>query len=284
MTSSPPPETAWMTLRRGHRAGRQLRLPRRARCAVSAALVAALAWGCADDDSQGDGVAEHSLLVMAAASLSEAMPVIARDFEMRTGVGVDLVQGATHTLAAQIQHGAPADVFFAADEATIDRLVANGSIRGASVRRYVTGRLTLVWRAGVAPPAGLADLAAPRYAVVAIANPEVAPYGAAAREALRRAGVWEVLQPRIIQGENVSQAYQFVRTGNADVALVARSVVDTVASGFGIVDPALYGPIHQSAGIVGTSEHPAAQSFLDHVLSAEGQEILAAHGFAPVSQ
>ena len=251
---------------------------------VSAALVAALMSACTGVGSESGQANGGPLLVMAAASLSGAMPEIVRDFEERTGVAVDLAQGATHTLAAQIRHGAPVDLFFAADEATIDRLVASGSIRGTSVRRYSTGRLALVWRAGAAAPAGIADLLAPRYAVVAIANPEIAPYGAAAREALQQAGVWGGLQERIVLGENVAQAYQFVRTGNADVALVARSVVDTLTTRFITVDGALHQPIHQSAGIVKASGHPAAQSFLDHVLSSEGQAILTAHGFAPVSR
>src|SRR5690606_34685906 len=79
----------------------------------------------------------------------------------------------------------------------------------------------------VEPPVGPQALGESRYEVVAIANPEIAPYGAAAREALQQLGVWEAIEPRIVQGENIAQTYQFVQTGNADVALVARSVVDT---------------------------------------------------------
>src|SRR5690606_4802267 len=150
-------------------------------------------------------------------------------FESQAGARVDLALGSTGNLAAQIENGAPADLFFAADEATVERLVASGSIRPASVRTYVVGQLVLVWRDEVEPPVGPQALGESRYEVVAIANPEIAPYGAAAREALQQLGVWEAIEPRIVQGENIAQTYQFVQTGNADVALVARSVVDTAA-------------------------------------------------------
>lgn len=273
-------EPVQRTRKRTHREVRLARVPLRPLSAVL--LAAAVAAGCAGDGRAGDSAEERPLLVMAAASLAEAMPEIIRVFEQQTGVPVDMASGATSTLAAQIEHGAPADLFFAADEATIDRLVMGGSIRDASVRRYATGRLALVWREGSATPAQLADLMAPAYQVVAIANPEIAPYGAAAREALGRSGVWDALQPRIVLGENVTQTYQLVRTGNADAALVSRSVLDTANADFVDVDPALHDPIHHSAGIVATSEHSAAQPFLDYVLSPGGQAILATYGFGAV--
>ena len=129
--------------------------------------------------------------------------------------------------------------------------------------------------------ASLRAVADRRYEVVAIANPEVAPYGAAARETLQRLGIWDAVEPRIVLGENVAQTYQLVRTGNADAALVALSVVDTAASAHLAVDD-LHAPIRQAAGILGQSVHPAAEAFLEYVMSDEGQAIFAQHGFGRV--
>ncbi len=216
---------------------------------------------------------------MAASSLSTVMPALIEAFEGRTGATVDLVLGATRNLAAQIESGAPADLFFAADEETVIRLGASGSIRPSSVRTYAVGRLVIVWRDAVEGPASLEQLAESRYEVIAIANPEIAPYGAAAREALGRAGVWETVERRVVWGENVNQTYQLVQTGNADVALVAKSVVDPEAREFIAVDPERHTPIRQAAGILERSTNPAAEEFLAYVLGDEGQAILEEHGF-----
>src|SRR5690606_37123440 len=121
--------------------------------------------GCAGS-SENEGA---PLLVMAAASLNEAMPEIVARFEESSGQKVGLVLGATGSLAAQIENGAPADVFFGADEATAARLTANGSLRPETERIYATGGLALVWRAGITPPASLASVADPIYETIAIA-------------------------------------------------------------------------------------------------------------------
>jgi molybdate transport system substrate-binding protein len=251
--------------------------PWRERVAGAGLFLLLVLTGCGEGGG-GEGPGEP-LLVLAAASLNEAMPALLERFEARTGESVDLALGSTGSLAAQIENGAPADLFFAADEATVERLAASGSIRPGSVRRYAEGRLALVWRAGAVRPTSLRAVGEARYEVVAIANPEVAPYGAATREALRRVGVWEAVEGRVVQGESVAQAYQLVRTGNADVALVALSVVDTTPTELVPVDPALHAPIRQAAGVLERSVHPAAAELLAFVLSAEGQAILARHGF-----
>ncbi len=246
------------------------------------ALTPLLLSGCAQsDEPSGSGdPGDRPLLVMAATSLATVMPQLIDGFTGETGTLVDLATGSTGGLAAQIGSGAPADLFFAADEETVERLVASGAIRASSVRHYATGRLALVWRAGLEPPGGPEALIEGRYDVIAIANPEIAPYGAAARETLAKLEIWDTISARIIHGENVGQAYQFVRTGNADAAFVARTIVDTIRSPFLDVDPLLYRPLRHTAGILERSRHPAAEAFLDFVLSDQGQALLAEHGFA----
>lgn len=224
---------------------------------------------------------DEPLLVMANASMREAMAALIGRFEADSGTPVTLVLGATGNLSTQVENGAPADLFFSADEATIERLLRKGLIRESTAQVYALGRLVLVWRAGVEPPSSLNSLVQERYRVVAIANPEHAPYGFAAREALRTAGVLEAIEPRVVQGESVTQAYQFVRTGNADVALVARSVVEGDGKFLPIAD-SLHPPLRQAAGVLERSRHPAAADFLAFVAGAEGQSILGEYGFSAI--
>jgi molybdate transport system substrate-binding protein len=149
------------------------------------------------------------------------------------------------------------------------------------VEAYARGRLVLVWRDGTRPPTSLEALGDARYQAVAIANPEHAPYGAAAREALGRLGIRHAVESRIVLGENVAQAYQFVETGNADVGLVALSVALADGAPHLPVPDSLHDPILQAAGVLERSTHPDARAFLDFVLGAEGQAMLAQHGLGP---
>lgn len=227
---------------------------------------------------------EPPLLVMAATSLSEAMNALVVEFESETRMSVDLAIGATGNLAVQMEHGAPADIFFSADQSTVERLVASGRISLESVRKYALGELVVVVRDGVTAPATVADLTDRRFEVIAIANPETAPYGMAAQQALEHFGLREMLSARLVQGEGVAQAFQLVRTGNADAALVARSVVDSHSQPFITIDPASYSPIVHAAGILVDGDHERARLFLDFVMSVDGQKILADHGFRPVTE
>lgn len=247
------------------------------RLAIAALLL--LAVGCGSAEAHGTAMPREPLLVMAASSLSTAMPALVDHFESVSGTEVDLVLSSSGNLAAQVENGAPADLFFSADEATVERLVSRGIISRPSVRTYALGELVIVWREGTSPPASLEALADPRYELIAIANPEIAPYGAAAREAL--AGVWDRVAPRIVQGESVAQTYRFVQTGNADVAIVARSVIDTAATPSTPVDAMLHPPVRHAAGVLERSTNPASGEFLAFVLSREGQAILARFGFGP---
>jgi molybdate transport system substrate-binding protein len=208
------------------------------------------------------------------------MPALVERFEADTGLSVDLVLGATGTLAAQMENGAPADLFFAADRHTVERLVESGTIRGESVRDYALGELVLVWRPAVAAPTSLAGLVDARFEIVSIANPESAPYGAAAKQALLSTHLWNELSPRVVMGENVAQTYHLVRTGNADAALVARSIVEGTVPLL-VIDPAAYAPLLHAAGILEEGDAVRAQRFLDFVLSDDGQKILASYGFGP---
>jgi molybdate transport system substrate-binding protein len=251
------------------------------------ALVALLALmvtasGCGEDQRVRRAVAEP-LLVFAAADLQLALTELADRYTAGSGRRPDLVFGSTGNLAMQIENGAPADLFFAANQSFVERLAALGMVADGSRRVYAHGRLALVWRDGATQPHDLVALANPGYRAIAIANPEHAPYGVAAREALRAAGVWDQVRDRLVNGENIAHAYQFVRTGNADAGLVAVGLVLGPGSRPHLVVPeTLHSPLRQEAAVMRASPRSEeAIRFLEYVLSAEGQEVLRRYGFEP---
>ncbi|MDZ7778394.1 MAG: molybdate ABC transporter substrate-binding protein [Gemmatimonadota bacterium] len=255
---------------------------------VGVGLVAAVAGPVACDDGAGEaGDPSGELLVLAASDLALALDELARVHEERTGVDISVVLGSTGSLAAQIRHGAPADLFFSADTSFLDGLIEADQVDPATRTAYAVGRLALVAPAGRPLPPTVAALADGALEAVAIANPDHAPYGRAARAALEEAGVWEEIAPRLVLGESVAHALQFVRTGNADAGLVALSLVHAAGDGadeappaYRVVDADLHPPLRQVAGVVRASTRPEeARAFLAFVSSPEGRAILRGHGF-----
>lgn len=224
-------------------------------------------------------------MVLAASDLVAAFDELVPRFEAMEGQRVDVVMGSSGNLATQIRHGAPADLFLSADAGYVDALIAVGRIDAETRTPYAVGPLAIAVPPGRTPPPHLGDLRLPTYGTLAIANPDHAPYGMAAREALRTTGLWDELGPRLILAENVAQAVQFVRTGNADAALVAVSLVrgaDGATLPHRRVDPTLHAPLVQVAGVVEGSRQPdAARRFLEYLLSPEAQGILQGFGFEP---
>jgi molybdate transport system substrate-binding protein len=182
-------------------------------------------------------------------------------------------------LARQIENGAPYDLFLCANEQFVRDLTAQKHLIPVSVAAYATGRLGL-WSAH-GTPAGLAALTDSRIRLIAIANPQHAPYGAAARALLERAGLWTRLQPKIVLAENVRQAYEYARTGNADVVITSWTLLKA-EPGAKLLPENGHPPIRQSGGIVtGTQRGIEARAFLRFLLSPAGQSILHAGGLFP---
>lgn len=221
------------------------------------------------------------LTVSAASDLTFAFEELGTLFEQETGIPVTFNFGSTGQLAGQIENGAPVDVFVAAHISFVERLAEQGLVLTDTVTVYGEGRLVL-WQRSDAPfrVHTLEDLRRPEVQRVAIANPDHAPYGMAAREALQKAGLWEKIQPKLVIGENVRQTLQYAETGNVDVAIVALALALHGQGQWALVPPDLYSPILQAMAVVTGSPHEeAARAFVRFVSGPKGQAVLQRYGF-----
>lgn len=265
--------------------------------AVGRALPAALAalWLAVAGVAPGRpppamGATEAPVTVAAAASLQGVMRDVSRAYAAAGGTPPTLVFGASGSLARQIRSGAPYDVFASADARWIDTLAKGGHIVPGTERTYALGQLALVAHRAellqglpkVLGAAELARLRAPQVRVLALANPATAPYGAAAKAALERAGLWDALHDRVVYGENVRQALTFVDTGNADAALTATALVLGTRRHWRSVATELHPPIRQTVALVARSKRQAAaRRFVAFLVSPQAAAILERHGLKP---
>jgi molybdate transport system substrate-binding protein len=219
--------------------------------------------------------------VAAAANLTDVFGEIGGAFKAKTGVEVIFSYGSTAQLAQQIENGAPFDVFAAADTEHVDSLVSKQKLIGESRAVYALGQLAL-WipngeQNGVRE---LKDLGAQKIRFIAVAQPDLAPYGRAALETMKNAHLWETLQPKIVYANSISMAKQLASSGNADAAFTAYSLVlhdhGTVLK----VDPKLYHPIEQALAMVASAPQiDEAKLFRSFLLGPEGRAILAVNGY-----
>ena len=221
--------------------------------------------------------------VAAAADLSVAFPAVGKAFEAKTGKKVSFSFGASGLLAKQVAEGAPFDLFAAANVSYVDDAVKSGQCLGETKKNYAEGHLALWSKDSSKLPKSIEELTDPKYAKISIANPEHAPYGKAAEQAMKKAGVWEGARSRIVMGENVQQTMQFAQTGNADVAVVALSLALTAGGPYLALDPSLHEPIEQAMvvckGGANGGKPNEARAFEDFVASEEGRAIMRKYGF-----
>ena len=230
---------------------------------------------------------QEQLTVAAAADLQPVLKEIASRFEKETGTQVKLSFGSSGTFYAQIQNGAPYDLFFSADGSYPENLVVSGLVEPGSLYPYATGRIVLwaPFSAGVDVSKGLRVTADAAVRKLAIANPAHAPYGRAAEAALRKEALWEKVAPKLVLGENIAQTAQFVQSGNADAGILALSFV--LAPGmknqgnYYEIPQELYPPLRQTVVILKASKHQqAAQNFVDFMKRSEIKSLLSRSGFA----
>lgn len=233
------------------------------------------------------GLAQAQPVVVAASDLKFALEEVAVLFEKQAHQKVRLVFGSSGNFYSQILQGAPFQMFLSADEDLVFKLAGAGKTRDRG-KLYALGRIVIMAPHGSALKADneLKDLAAAlkdgRLRKFAIANPDHAPYGARAREALQHAGLWGQLQPRLVLGENISQAAQFASSGATQGGIIAQSLALAPSVGrlgtFALIPDAWHQPLRQRMVLMKNAE-PAAQAFYDFIGTPAAQAVMHRYGF-----
>ena len=230
---------------------------------------------CKDTNTSPD------LTVAAASDLMPAFEEIGRAFESVHKRKVVFVFGSTGMLMKQIENGAPMDLFAAANVSYIDQLDQKGLIIPGTKAVYARGRITL-WtpQESNLRLQGVADLSRPEVTRVAIANPDHAPYGLAARQALETAGVWDRVRPKLVYADNIRQTLQYAETGNVEVSIVALSLSMQSRGRWTLIPEELHKPIDQGLGIIKTTKNEQiARDFATFLNGPEGRAIMQKYGF-----
>jgi len=237
-----------------------------------AAMLSVAAEACADE-----------VRVAVATNFVSAMNALVERFEATSGHTVLVSSGSTGAHYAQIKNGAPFEAFFSADTERPRLLESEGVAVPGSRFLYAVGRLAL-WsaRAEYVDAEGKV-LATADFRHLAIANPELAPYGAAALDVLTARGLWAGLQPRLVTGQDIGQTYSFVRTGNAELGFVAWAQIKQpggeIAGSYWLVPQSLHRPIEQEAVLL--RDVPAARALFEFVQGPEAREIIRSYGYGP---
>ncbi len=224
---------------------------------------------------------EQSITVSAASDLMPAFQELGRLFERDHGLKVTFNFGSTGQLAQQIEEGAPVDLFAAANVSFIEDLERQGLIAPGTKANYAIGRITL-WtrRSSQLEITRIEDLVDDGVKRIAIANPDHAPYGMAAREALTAAGIWTRLESRLVYGENIRQTLQYAETGDVDVAIVALSLSIASDGRWILIPEAMHKPIVQALAVMKNARNEAqARSFAAYVNSRNGRDVMRRFGF-----
>jgi molybdate transport system substrate-binding protein len=221
------------------------------------------------------------LTVAAASSMQTAFSEIGLLFEQETGHKVIFVFGSSGQLAQQIENGAPYDLFAAANIAFVDDLAQKNLVLPDTLSLYARGQIVLaVNKASGIQLNNLDDLLSGQITHIAIANPEHAPYGVAAMQALQAAGLWDQLQPKLVYGETIRQALQFIQTGNAQAGIIALSDANASEITWVRLEDSLYNPLDQALAVVADSPNQTlARQFADFVKSSGGVAVLEKYGF-----
>lgn len=248
---------------------------------MKAAVLVLLALACAKA-----AAAQQEVRVAAAADLKFAMEDLAGQYEKQSGTKVNVTYGSSGNFFAQLQNGAPFDLFFSADIGYAQKLDAAGLAEPGTLYEYAVGRI-VIW----APADSKVDVAKmgwntlldPSVQKISIANPEHAPYGRAAVAAMQNAGIYEQVKAKLVYGENISQAAQFVQSGNAQAGIVAMSLAISPAMKDGkrwLIPAELHPPIEQAAIVMKSAKNKdQAKAFLEFVKSPAGRATLTSYGF-----
>jgi len=258
------------------------------RVVVFAAVIAAgIVIAASRTLAAAPGIDSSAPLVAAASDLKFALDEILERFRTDTGIAARIAYGSSGTFARQIMRGAPYEVFLSADEQFVNELHVQGLTRGTG-DLYAIGRLALFAPTGspLVPDPRMDDLArrvaSGQLGRFAIANPEHAPYGRAAEQALRARGLWTAVRPRLVLGENVAQAAQFASGGDTEGGLIAHSLVLSPElrrrGTFALIPDSMHAPLRQRMVLL-QGATPAAERLYEYLRSPPSREILARYGF-----
>lgn len=233
--------------------------------------------------SQNTSLENQTLTVAAAANLETVLTEIGKDFQTETKIKPTFSFGATGNLAKQIENGAPFDLFLAADVKTIDSLIEKNQVVGSTKKVYAQGRLVLYLQNNITIN-NLMDLTKVEFKKIAIASPEIAPYGLAAKQALQNLGIWENIEKKVVYAENVNMALQYAKTENVQAAFVARSLVND-QNKYLIVDKSLHFPLDQALAVVTRSKNKElAEKFALFLTTQKSKTLLEKFGYSVVQQ
>ncbi|MDZ5470456.1 molybdate ABC transporter substrate-binding protein [Bacillus sp. 31A1R] len=236
--------------------------------------------GCNNNHEQNSNSAE--LQIAAASDLTLAFTELGKMFEEETGTKVTFSFGSTGQLADQIANGAPFDVFAAANVKFVDDLKAKGHVMPDSQKMYALGRIGIATvKDSSLKVTNLEDLLKPEVKKIAIANPDHAPYGLAAKQAFQAVGIWDEIETKLVYGRNISDTLTFIETGNVEAGIIALSLVKEEDVHFSLIESQLHEPIKQSIAVInGTEQERTAKEFIKFILGPTGQPVMERYGFS----
>jgi molybdate transport system substrate-binding protein len=257
----------------------QLHMPARAISVAGFLILFPLVLSCGRSPSGKE--APITLIVSAAADLTPAFEELGAQFTQEAGIKVTFNFGSTGQLAQQIEQGAPVDLFAAANSSFVDELERKNLVIPDTKALYAQGRITLWARNDSSLKLErLEDLAGAQVRHIAIANPEHAPYGQAAREALQSTDVWDDVSSKLVFGENVRQTLQYAETGNVDAAIVALSLSVNSSGRWVLISEKLHKPLNQVLAVISGTRHEAeARRFASFINSPPGRLVMRKYGF-----
>lgn len=235
--------------------------------------------GCSNSKSETDDKIE--LNIAAASDLIHAFSEIGKLFEDETGTKVTFSFGSTGQLADQIENGAPFDVFAAANKFFIEQLDQQDLLMSDTNMLYALGRIGIATKAdSVLTIETIDDLLKPDVVKVAIANPDHAPYGLAAKQALETVGVWEEIESKLVFGRNISDTLTYIETGNAEAAIIALSLVKEGEINFALIDEQMHAPLEQMIAVVERTNHQQQSvEFIEFIGGSIGKPVMESYGF-----
>lgn len=249
------------------------------RLIVAAASLVALA-GCGSSTESTSDTAP--VLIAAASDLRPAFEEMAPQFTADTGISVSFSFGSSGQLREQIVNGAPFDVFASANSEFVDDVIDGQRAQSNTKVVYARGRIVLWAASSKKVPRDISELSSSRYTRIAIANPDHAPYGLAAKQALTSAGVWESVSNKLVLGENISDTKKIIDSGNVDAGIIALSLAIADGGTYVEIPEKLHEPLLQSV-VVTTSgaQQVGGKKWVDFMMSTAGSRIMSKYGFVP---